>query len=328
MSAVDKDKIKVAFISQPLYLRCFYEDGLDAQYDVFEFPQHYGLDLDRYRPLIDFNADVNIFFEAECIPNEVLTSLKGKKIAICVEPIPKYVNGKVIKSKDMKRRLAKISNLKKNDVDYLFHYDPSSVNFLRERSFKIIDSFNLPIAVNTYKPLDLQKKWDLFFIGRSTDHREDYLGHIKHNFNMLHIAHGVFGNDLVQFINQSKMAVNLHCEKTLSYEPRMQLYMACRIAVMSEPLSSNDLFIPGKHYIEFRSKSEFWGKFEYYLKHEKEREQIAMNGYELILKELDSKKIFSKLVEDVLNGRYDAIDTKVNRKNCWFPFRLRHLKGL
>ena len=289
MSAVDKDKIRVAFVSQPLYLRCFYEDELDDLYDVFEFPQQYGLDLERYKPLIEFNAHVNIFFEAECIPNKVLNSLKGKKIGICVEPIPKHVNGKLIKSKDMMRRLAKIGALKHNDVDYLFHYDPSSIKFLREKSFNVIDSINLPMALNTYKPLGLSKKWDLFFIGRSTDHRENYLGHIKHNFNMLHIAHGVHGSDLVQFINQSKMAVNLHCENIVSYEPRMQLYMACKIAVMSEPLSSNNLFIPGKHYIEFRSHAEFQGKFEYYLNNEKEREQIAMNGYELVLKELDSK---------------------------------------
>lgn len=295
-------KKKIAFICQPEYLRCHYEHDLNERYNVFEFRQLYSLSFEDYKSLLEFDADVNIFFKAECVPPEVFKSLRGKVIQISVEPIPKYINGKLICSEDMLQREKGLELIKSMGIDYFFHYDNCSVRYLREKSFNVAGNFTLPIATGTYKPLECDKKWDLFFIGRSTEHREKYLGHIKHHYNMLHIAHGIFGKDIVRFINQSKMAVNLHHENQPSFEPRVQMYMACRIPVMSEPLCPNDLFIPDKHYIEIRSPEDFVKKFEHFLHAEKEREDIAENGYQLIKEKLSSKKVFPTLIENILNG--------------------------
>ena len=42
----------------------------------------------------------------------------------------------------------------------------------------------------------------------------------------------------------------------------------------------NDCYAAGEDFVYFESKEDLIGKIDYYLEHEKEREEIARNGFE------------------------------------------------
>jgi hypothetical protein len=145
---------------------------------------------------------------------------------------------------------------------------------------------------------------DFFFIGRSTEHREKYFSHLKHKYNFLHIAHGMWGNEIVPFINQSKILLNVHAENEISWEPRVQMLMATGNMLITEKLSYNNLLEPGIDYIEVSSPEECIEKAEYYLKNKIQREKIAKNGLRKIEKYFDSNKNFKQLIDGIFSGKY------------------------
>ena len=102
-------------------------------------------------------------------------------------------------------------------------------------------------------------------------------------------------------MNACKIGVNLHTDEHISLEPRMHIIMACRIMVMSEPLSHNDFLKPGVHYVEFIQPEDFLEKLQYYLVHDEEREKIALNAFSLIQKELSARVVFPMLINFLLN---------------------------
>ncbi len=90
------------------------------------------------------------------------------------------------------------------------------------------------------------------FVGRSTEHRESYLVDVKHSFDILHVAHGVFGDRLLELLRETDVAINLHNEPYPSFENRVSLHLAAANLVISEPLSPTHGLEPGIDYIEVR----------------------------------------------------------------------------
>lgn len=63
---------------------------------------------------------------------------------------------------------------------------------------------------------------------------------------------------------------------------------------MSEPLYKPAPFVPGKHYVE-AGYEEMPEVILYYLAHEKERKEIAENGYRLAVEECQVSRSIEKL---------------------------------
>ena len=168
--------MKIAIISQPEYFRVFYENDLDVLGDVREFKFKYTMTEADFVELEKFNADFNFFFRGEFVPEGVLRRLKGHKISLSSEPFPNYVDGKLNYSPDSMRRFEEFKEIVVRSYDYLFHYDKSSLQFLAENGLHLSGEFVFPVALDVYKKKDLKKKWDVFFIGRSTEYRERFLG--------------------------------------------------------------------------------------------------------------------------------------------------------
>jgi hypothetical protein len=91
---------------------------------------------------------------------------------------------------------------------------------------------------------------DLTFIGRSTEHRERHFGPLKRDCNFLHIAHGVVGQEALAYYHSAPIGLNIHAEPELSWEPRVQQLMACGPLAVSEPISPNNVFTPGEHFVQ------------------------------------------------------------------------------
>ena len=284
---------KVAFISQPEYFRFMYENDLNDVFEVKEFPFNYDMTADQFNDLIDFNADYNVFFRGEFFPEEALEKLEGIKIALSSEPFPRKIENKWEYTLDSINRYEQFKKIKNKKFDYVFHYDISSAPLFDEDGMKISGEFFFPIARKVYVPLDREKKWDLFFSGRSTKHREDLFGRLKHHYNFLHIVHGIWGADVVEYMNQSKICINAHAEDEISWEPRMQMMLASGSFVLSEKITPNKYLRPGVDYIEYSDSADLFKKVEFYLKNENERNLIIKNAQQRTLKYFDSsnKKI-------------------------------------
>ncbi|MDH3328597.1 MAG: glycosyltransferase [Desulfobulbaceae bacterium] len=320
--------MKIAIISQPEYFRAFYENDLDVLGDVREFQLKYTMTEADFVELEKFNADFNFFFRGEFVPDGVLKRLQGHKVSFSSEPFPNYVDGKLNYSPDSLHRFEKFKNITTKSYDYIFHYDKSSLQFLAENGLHLSGEFVFPIALNVYKKKNLDKKWDVFFIGRSTAYRERFLGLLKHYKNVLHIAHGVYGSELVDFINQSKLVLNLHAENEISWEPRVQMLLACGGMLLSHKITNNDYLIPGVDYIEIDNDdpSDLFSKVDYYLENSEKRSAIAANGLKKIQRYFDSVRRFRELIDGIDNGKYEKVHfdhEKISQDNNMFKTNKR-----
>jgi hypothetical protein len=302
-------RLKIALFSQPEYFRFIYEDELSAVADVFELRMQMGLSASDFQPLIDFGADYNFFFRGEFVPAGVLEQLKGVRVALSSEPFPRLVDGRPSYTADSVLRYLAFRGIRSMPFDYVFHYDAASLPFLRWDRLSLSGQFPLPVATSTYKPVDTAPRWDIFFIGRSTGHRESFFGMLKHRYNFLHICHGVWGPPLVEYLTAARICLNVHAEDEVSWEPRMQMMLACGVFVISERLTPNPYLRPGIDYVEATSPAQMEEAVAYYLAHPQEREQIARSGCERVRELLASRPAFEQLIAGIRDGRYPRFST-------------------
>jgi hypothetical protein len=303
---------KIAFIAQPEYFRFAYEDWLKSAFETREFPFKYDMGEHDFDELVHFDADFNFFFRGEFFPGPVLERLRGVKIALSSEPFPRVLNGKWEYTSDSVRRYLAFRQIRARKFDYVFHYDKWSLPLFEKDGLPASGEFVLPVSLKTYRHDNRGKPWDLFFIGRSTVRRERLFLLLKHKFNFLHIAHGVWGEELVDFINRSRICLNVHAEKEISWEPRVQMMLACGAFVLSEKLSPNEYLRPGLEYIEFSDGKDLAEKVGFYLAHEEAKEAIVRNAQHRLNEFFDSRKRFSELMESIRRGRCRNFSASTN----------------
>ena len=313
---IDGRGTKIAFVSQPEYFRFAYEHDLDDFADVFEFKLQMGMGIEDFAPLIEYQADYNFFFRGEFVPDGVLEKLRGHKIALSSEPFPRVVDGRNEYTRDSINRYFDFRVIRNKSYDYVFHYDAASIPFLTRDEMYVSGEFVFPVATSVYSNQPKSELWDIFFIGRSTPHRERYFGHLKHRHNFLHICHGVRGPELVEYMCAANICLNVHAENEISWEPRMQMMLSCGVFVISEKITPNGILRPGVDYVEIGSPPELCQAVEYYLHHDNERQEIARSGAERIREMLDSRTNFRRLVEDINDQKYDRF--RVGRGSMLF----------
>ncbi|MBT0654206.1 glycosyltransferase [Geobacter luticola] len=272
--------------------------------------------------LEEIDADFNIFFRGEFVPETLLGKLRGVKINLSSEPFPRYIDNKLNYTYDSINRYFAFREIKHKKYDYVFHYDEASLPFLKKDGLLLSGAFAFPVATEVYKPLEIEKSWDLFFIGRSTKHREEHFSYLKHIYNFLHIAHGIWGPPLVEYVNMSKICLNIHAENEVSWEPRLQMLLASGAFVISEKITPNTLLRPGVDYVEISSPRELRKAVEYYLTHPDERKRISDNGLQRVKDLLDAKDVFSRLLSDLGENRYPKFDYKQSDFRIFSAFRV------
>lgn len=306
--------MKIAFISQPEYFRFMYENDLDGFAEIQEFVFSFCMTANDFDSLLEFDAEYNIFFRGEFFPSEVLKKIKGKKIALSSEPFPRYVDDKLEYSLDSVDRFRCFRSIRDQNFDYVFHYDKASIPFMEKDGLYLSGDFPFPVATGVYFPLTVDKVRDIFFIGRSTLHREKFFGSLKHYHNFLHICHGVWGPNLNEYMNSAKICLNVHAENETSWEPRLQMMLATGAFVISEKITPNFFLRPGIDYVEVTSPQEMWEAVSYYLNHDEEREKIARSGLERVKDILDAKVCFYNLIKKIEDDEIDKFQTGKSSK--------------
>ncbi|WP_295544013.1 glycosyltransferase [uncultured Thiohalocapsa sp.] len=293
---------RIAFIAQPEYFRFTYEQALADAAQVRELalvPMRLAND---FGPLLDFNADYNIFFRGEWVPAAVLQALTGTSIALSSEPFPRRIAGRWQWTLDSLDRYLHFRAIRQRPFDYVFHYDAASLPLFAADGLHCSGDFALPVALDVYHPAPATPEWDLFFIGRSSRHREAFFGPLKHAYRFLHICHGIWGAELVQYVRRAHICLNVHAEAEISWEPRVQMLLACGVLLISERITPNPVLRPGIDYVEVDSPRQMHEAVAHYLAHPQERERIAAAGAARVANLLDARACYLSLLDRIEAG--------------------------
>jgi spore maturation protein CgeB len=187
------------------------------------------------------------------------------------------------------------------------------------------------VNLDNFKPLSLEKKYDVTFIGAPKQDRYDFICYLRKNginvnvfgwgwekYNDLKdICGGVLSSEeLVKTVNQSR--INLSFSKNARGEShikgRIFEMSACKSFLLIESfMGYYDFFKKEKEIVMFKDKEELLEKIKYYLKHEEEREKIAENAYKRILREYN--------LDTELSNFFSMTEKRKNRR------KLPEIKG-
>jgi hypothetical protein len=202
-----------------------------------------------------FSPDAVIVFRPEVIPAGLFSGLRVPTLGFLTEPLPRG-DGKP--HPDLEVRLAETRLIDRSNFDRIVSFDPLFVEAAdplapvwRSVPLPVDDRFFMPVRPSSVPPR-------VMFIGRSTEHREHYLVEVKHRFDVVHMAHGVFGDRLLGLLGELDVGINLHNEPYPSFENRVCLHLAAGNLVVTEPLSPTHGLEPGIDYVEVRHPEELF----------------------------------------------------------------------
>jgi hypothetical protein len=200
-----------------------------------------------------FAPDAVIVFRPEVIPRGLFAALRVPTLGFLTEPLPR---GDGEPHPDLEVRLAETQLIDRSNFDRIVSFDPLFVEAAdplalvwRSVPLPVDDRLFAPVRASAVPPR-------VVFVGRSTEHRERYLVEVKHQFDVIHMAHGVFGQRLLDILGETDVGINLHNEPYPSFENRVCLHLAAGNLVISEPLSPTHGLEPGIDYVEVRHPDE------------------------------------------------------------------------
>lgn len=152
-----------------------------------------------------------------------------------------------------------------------------------------------------YKNLNLPKIYDVSFVGQCYGERPSFIDTLKRNgINIATFGQGwengsrVSQADLIRIYNQSKISLNM---ALASKEDKVQIKgrdfeaPGCGSLLLTKDTEEiADYFVPNEEIITYKDATDAAEKIKYYLVNEEEREKIAKNGYERVVREHTNEK--------------------------------------
>ncbi len=185
--------------------------------------------------------------------------------------------------------------------DYVFSHDKDNIQIYRDIGCKNV--YWLPsAAVNTkvHKKLGIPKKYDITFVGSKTCRRKNILTALEKHFKIF--TPNIWdSNEINKVFNESKIVLNIHLSDLLNIETRLGEVLGSGSFLLTEEISSQDLFVDGEHLVQWHRGNidDLIKKIQYYLFHEDERERIATNGHRFASKHHTFGKRMHQLLSDM-----------------------------
>jgi hypothetical protein len=247
-------RLRVTFVGQETYFRACALDGqVDGLVPAFvDFragadPGQLAVALEATRP------DVVICFRPELIPVGLFAGLGAAKIGFVTEPLPRPGEPP---HADLERRLEDFGGIDAGNFDRIVSFDPLIAPSIEE-FVPVWRSLPLPVADRFFGPVsDVDGPGRPLFVGRSTPHREQFLTPCKHEFDLLHVAHGLSDERLTSLFSEYPVAINLHNEPYPTFENRVAMHLAAAQLVITEPLSPTHGLEPGLDFVQVTSPGE------------------------------------------------------------------------
>jgi len=198
-----------------------------------------------------------------------------------------------------------------------------------------LENFFYVIGVNheNFRPIQLSKKYDVTFVGRSDNHRVEMIKFLlKNNMNVRVWGHNwnkhpefkdIYGgslesNELAKVINQSKINLNFtvggYGEQQLKIRP-FEIF-ACGSFMLSEYFEGYlNFFKENKEIVMFMNQEDLLKKIKYYLKNEKEREKIAKAARKKTVTNFTQEIVIAKMFQKIFEQEKKGISRELPKLN-------------
>jgi hypothetical protein len=243
--------LRVAFVGQGVFFRqCSLEmpaGGVEPAFLDFRAGAPPEPLLARLREL---DPDVVLVFRPEIVPRGLFDSLRALTVGYLTEPLPRDPRAGGVAHRDLKERLWWLEQVDPGNFDRVVSFDPLIADTARS-VLPVWRSLPIPVADSLF--MDVRPRGGpprLLFVGRSTEHREEFLAPVERAHPIVHIGHGLFGERLARFLADVDVQLNLHNNPYPTFENRVCIALAAGHLVISEPLSPRHELTPGRDYLE------------------------------------------------------------------------------
>lgn len=251
---------RVAFVGQETYFsQCAPHapaGGVTPRF--FDFRAGTGDDPVQLRAALeDWGAQVVVVFRPEIIAPGAFHGIRALTLGYVTEPLSRDPESEDDAHPDLDWRESELALTDASNFDRIVAFDPL-VAQTADRHAPIWRSLPLPVDDRVYAKVVASARPGPrpLFVGYSTEHRERFLINAKHEYDVLHYAHGLHGAELRDVFARTDVAINLHGEPYPSFENRVLLHLAAGHLVISEPLSPTHGLEPGIDFVEIRRPDE------------------------------------------------------------------------
>jgi hypothetical protein len=243
-----------------------------------------------------FAPDVVVVFRPELVPPGLLAELPGVVVGYLTEPLPRPGRQS---HPDLDVRMENLRRLDPANFDRIVCFDPLIVPTVTE-VVPVWRSLPIPVSDRFYAPpRPASGPPRLLFTGRSTPHRESFLGHLKRDFDCVHLAHGVTDDRLIEFMAEVDVGINLHNEPYPTFENRVSVYLAAGLLVLSEPLSPRHGLLPGADLVEAADPWGMWDVVRQLRRTPDAFASVRWNGHRKAQR-FRASRVYPELVRDAL----------------------------
>jgi len=166
--------------------------------------------------------------------------------------------------------------------DQIFCTQKDSIDLLKNDGCRNVHWLPFAFDQTLVNHPNLEKIYEVAFVGNldiptTSAERREVLTRLGQKYRMNDL-HPVFGDKMIQIYNQSKIGVNIPSLGGLNM--RTFEVMASGALLLTKEVSNGqrELFIPGEHLVTYRDHADLLDKIDYFLKHDRERLEIAENG--------------------------------------------------
>jgi spore maturation protein CgeB len=160
-----------------------------------------------------------------------------------------------------------------------------------------------------FRNLNLPKKYDVTFVGRSYGKRKEFVDTIRnHGIDIRTFGLGwkdsgrVPQSELIRIYNQSKISLNISFaskREKIQIKGRDFEAVGCGSLLLTKDTNEiGSYFVPGEEIVTYTDANDALKKLEYYLKNEDERKKIAKKGFERLILE----HTMDKRLADIFNA--------------------------
>lgn len=257
--------------------------------------------------LLQQKADIVLVCKGEFIPPGLIQSLPYPTALWYCEQIG---NEREVDYESLLRRKELAYNA--TAFDYVFSHDNANIQVYQNLGCRNV-TWLPSAAVNTkvHRKLNVPKKYDITFVGSRTHRRQNILTALEKYFNIF--TPNIWDSEELNGVfNESKIVLNIHLSDLLNIETRIGEVLGSGSFLLTERLSSQDLFINGEHLIQWHKGDieDLIKKIHYYLLHEDERERIAEKGHRFAIEQHNFEKRMNRLLATVRETNVEEIPHK------------------
>jgi hypothetical protein len=288
--------LRLAFVGQSTFFGvCALEEQSERVRTLFvEFRA--GGDAQAMRSRLDaFAPHAVVVFRPEVLPAGVLADLRVPVIGFLTEPLPRRRGRAHV---DLRRRRFALSSTDAGNVDRLVAFDPLIVPAADE-VMPVWRAVPLPVADRLFdRASPRQGRPSILFLGRSTEHREDFLARAKAELDVVHAAFGIGPDEIEDLLAAHQIGVNLHNEPYPSFENRVCLHLAAGQLVVSETLSPTHGLEPGIDYLEVGTPGELLAVLRAAVAYPAAYERVRVRGRRKA-ESFRASRVYPRLIADL-----------------------------